>query len=317
MGDVTQARAAACPRCGYDLRGVMGTWRTACPLSGTCAECGLDLDWARLLSPALDRPAWCVEYAAGWRSFPGRAARTLVRSYWPWGFWRALRMTDEIQWPRLAGYGGALAALLYLLFCAAQAVLAYGVVGGTTWTVFTTGGPTVGPVTVGWRQCVFAALAPLSARSIGGATESPADLFTSYWEVGLMQAAALCAVHWMCAAGFAALPYSLRTAKVRFAHIYRIAAYGMALLLPTIVLRLAGVALSHQRVTGVAGIGDMLNNAADWCHGAVIPAQIVWWSVATGCYLRIRHAWAVGASVVIMAWLAAAAALTWAGVLLA
>ncbi len=310
MADVTPARAAACPRCGYDLRGAVAGWAECCPLAGTCTECGLELEWGLLLNPALQCPRWCVEYSNGAWGLPRRAARTLVRSFRPWSFWRALRMTDEIRWRRLAGYVAVLAVGLYAAFTVAHTVLAYGVVGGVSWKLYTSTG-TIGPVTVGWYDCILAGLTPLSGSAIGGATESSFGIVTSYWNTVLVLGAVLGAGHWMCAAGFVALPLSLRMARVRFAHVHRIALYGMALLLPPILLRLAGIALSHQTSLGITAAGDLLNDAADWCAWAVIPAEIAWWSVATGCYLRMPHAWAVGAAVVTMASLTAAAALTW------
>ena len=40
----------SCPRCGYDLAGVVESWNHAeslsCPLNGTCSECGLGFEWA-------------------------------------------------------------------------------------------------------------------------------------------------------------------------------------------------------------------------------------------------------------------------------
>ncbi|MFB3103994.1 MAG: hypothetical protein ACE1ZA_03615, partial [Pseudomonadales bacterium] len=54
-------RTARCPRCGYDLRGAIGTWADQCPLHGTCAECGLQFVWAEVLHPEKFEPQWCVE----------------------------------------------------------------------------------------------------------------------------------------------------------------------------------------------------------------------------------------------------------------
>ena len=50
-----------CPRCGYDQRGEMAKWADSCPLTSVCTECGLEIDWAELISPKFERPAWCVE----------------------------------------------------------------------------------------------------------------------------------------------------------------------------------------------------------------------------------------------------------------
>lgn len=37
-----------CPRCGYDLGGQVATWREACPLEGSCPECGATFAWGKV-----------------------------------------------------------------------------------------------------------------------------------------------------------------------------------------------------------------------------------------------------------------------------
>ena len=91
-----------CPRCGYDLRGVVAAWRESCPLSGTCAECGLTFDWEYILRPNRLTPHWCVEFVPRRRGVPWAAAKTLLRSFWPWGFWKRMNMAFPIYWGRLA-----------------------------------------------------------------------------------------------------------------------------------------------------------------------------------------------------------------------
>lgn len=51
-----------CPRCGYDLNGLVASWTTACPLAATCAECGLEFSCANVLSERLLGPAWSYEH---------------------------------------------------------------------------------------------------------------------------------------------------------------------------------------------------------------------------------------------------------------
>jgi len=102
--DGSQSVRARCPRCGYDLRGLVTTWEDRCPLEGVCSECGLNLRWAEVLRPEKFEPRWCVEFAARRLSVPRAAWRTLVRSFWPWRFWSRLRMSSRIRWRRLAAY---------------------------------------------------------------------------------------------------------------------------------------------------------------------------------------------------------------------
>ena len=69
-------REARCPRCGYDLRGVVATWAEACPLQSTCSECGLALEWSEVVGARARRPGWCVEFAPRGVGVPWRSSRT-------------------------------------------------------------------------------------------------------------------------------------------------------------------------------------------------------------------------------------------------
>ncbi|MCH7849755.1 MAG: hypothetical protein IIB53_15515 [Planctomycetes bacterium] len=100
------AGRARCPRCGYDLRGAIGTWTDQCPLHGTCTECGLQFAWAEVLHPEKFEPRWCIEFAPGMRRgvLLRASLATFIRSFWPFGFWRALKMSMPIRWRRLVMY---------------------------------------------------------------------------------------------------------------------------------------------------------------------------------------------------------------------
>lgn len=103
-----------CPRCGYDVRGVIDTWSDSCPLLGTCSECGLEYQWSQVLHPEKYEPLWCVEFlGAGpmWRS----AIKTYRRSFLPWRFWQELKMEHDVRWRRLLAY--VLLLLTPLLLC--------------------------------------------------------------------------------------------------------------------------------------------------------------------------------------------------------
>lgn len=72
----------ACPHCGYDLSGVIAAWRDACPLSGTCSECGGAVAWPEVMQARLPAPAWSLEHAPDaatwWRRFPGVLGRAVT-----------------------------------------------------------------------------------------------------------------------------------------------------------------------------------------------------------------------------------------------
>lgn len=98
------AGRARCPRCGYDLRGAIGTWGEQCPLQGTCTECGLQFAWAEVLHPEKFEPRWCVEFALRRGVLFRASLATFIRSFWPFGFWRTLKMSMPIRWGRLVMY---------------------------------------------------------------------------------------------------------------------------------------------------------------------------------------------------------------------
>lgn len=102
---------ARCPRCGYHLRGVMETWRDSCPLDGTCSECGLAFDWARVCCPGKFVPLWCIEYERGPRAWWGTARRLVL----PWVFWSRLQITHPPRLARVLRHVLAIAFLAVLL----------------------------------------------------------------------------------------------------------------------------------------------------------------------------------------------------------
>src|SRR5688572_16743326 len=110
----SQSPAVACPRCGYDQRGLMAMWANACPLQGRCSECGLEYSWGEVLLPRKFEPVWCVEYVARGAGIPMACMKTFLRSFWPWGFWSRLRMSHRIRPWRLAAY---IASLFVFLVC--------------------------------------------------------------------------------------------------------------------------------------------------------------------------------------------------------
>lgn len=100
-----QSTSTTCPRCGYDLRGTMTTWTRACPLEGTCTECGLAFEWADVFDRTRKEPAWCVEHARrGIWPVTRAIVATFLRSWLPWRFWHRLQLHHHIRISRLALY---------------------------------------------------------------------------------------------------------------------------------------------------------------------------------------------------------------------
>lgn len=99
------------------------------------------------------------------------------------------------------------------------------------------------------------------------------------------------------AAAFALLPQSRREAKVRWRHIIRVFLYSLALvlLLPTFFV------LSRIAIFLFNSFGGWLEQFAIWSLVCIPLILVIWWSVATRRYLKMRHAWGVGAAVVVVA----------------
>src|SRR5262245_64182075 len=89
--------SVACPRCGYDQRGVIATWRDACTLKSSCTECGLLIEWADLLSPTRQYPRWCVEYGRRGLDSVRRFFLSIAMTFWPRAMWRSLQMWHEVR----------------------------------------------------------------------------------------------------------------------------------------------------------------------------------------------------------------------------
>jgi len=115
-------RKPSCPRCGYDLRGVMSLWQESCPLMGKCSECGLDYEWSVVCDPLKYEPKWGVEFSPGWKSVPISSFKTFCISFVPWYFWSRLQMSYPIRWKRL---------VFYFLALLLPYVIAYVLVQGT------------------------------------------------------------------------------------------------------------------------------------------------------------------------------------------
>ncbi len=93
-----------CPRCSYDLRGVVASWTESCPLDGACSECGYLFAWVRLLQPNRFTPEWLVEYGETLRGRVRRTPGTFARSLSPGLFWRKLAMWHPMRLSRVIGY---------------------------------------------------------------------------------------------------------------------------------------------------------------------------------------------------------------------
>lgn len=297
LRNVKPERHIRCPRCGYDQRGIIETWKDLCPLEGVCAECGLHWLWCELLNPRITPPKWCVEFATNPRQLPRRSLRTAVMVFRPRRFWKSLEMYDEPRWRRIIEH-----LALWLIVCYVLFALAHGVVAWRTWHQYVAWGSV--STTTGWDCAIRAAVLPLSSASPGTFTggiarrgpvahESPRELFETFWIPWLLPMLGIIVIIALCAVGFAVLPQSRRIAKVRWAHIVRIATHGSVMVLPALLMYICAMMVGDRFFLSLLNIAGVLLLL-------VIPMQFVWWSTATGHYLKMRHPWGVGAAVVIM-----------------
>ncbi|MHC5028911.1 MAG: hypothetical protein ACYTGR_19350 [Planctomycetota bacterium] len=284
-------RDPRCPRCNYDLRGTTALWTDTCPLEGVCTECGLSFEWADLFDERRRVPRWCVEYAASPPAFLRRTAATLLMTFRPWRFWKSLKMSHQIRWTHLVGYLCIVCVTLYLMMCVAHGVMY------RTYMVNLAPRFGTGFVPSGW-ETLYVMLQPRTTAF--GRWISPQELFDRYWAPALQGLAAFLIVHALCPIGFVTLPVSRRAAKVRWAHVVRITIYGLLLPLPAILCFIGAMSVLFQTSLPRSLLPFILLFMAAVAAFAILPLEVVWWSVATGRHLKMPHAWGIGAAVVIM-----------------
>lgn len=109
-----------CPRCGYDQSGIVATWAEACPLRGTCSECGLDFEWRLILRREILGPAWSIEH--GLRPSPRRVVAAMCRSARQERLWREFELAYQLRPRRLILLAVFSLALNHLVLAAILAV---------------------------------------------------------------------------------------------------------------------------------------------------------------------------------------------------
>lgn len=248
----------SCPRCGYNQTGLVESWTDSCPLEGVCSECGLILEWRRVLNPVYGQPQWFVENIARppWRTW----LSTGVRALWPPRFWRDVRIEYPIQGRRLAGF--AIAIIVFVHSLAYTAAVA-DVLLNSRW--FSIGRVVTRPYDF-LRDSRWDLL---PATSLGA-------LFTSVWLLGVPFAYLL-------------LTDTLRQARVRVAHLWRGLTYALtglcAILLVPIVLGAADdIAHATWGVWGLLWPGSF-----KWLFGVLVCWHLVFWHRFTAQYLRLTH----------------------------
>lgn len=280
-----------CPRCGYDLTGLITSWSSSCPIRGTCTECGLEQWWGDTLNPARRIPAWSFEHAH--RRLPLALISTALRTLIPGRFWSAMRMEFPFVPARLAALclGGCL--MPYIGFAIGYAIWEIGLSVVTGY-----GGP------FAWLRNSDSVFFVAWPRSLLGSV-TPGELIYYQWRHMPL------VTWWILLAAilmpllFLLLPQTLRTARVRPRHRIRIWLYGLPSLLAIICVPLVvsdaldGIQLLRWRTTYFSGSAidwDSLQQFM-WENSGTAEALLgclwllLWWSLACSRYLRLPRAW--------------------------
>ncbi|MHC4909241.1 MAG: hypothetical protein ACYTF9_05930 [Planctomycetota bacterium] len=299
---MTSRARACCPRCDYDMQGVVDAWVETCPLEGACSECGLALPWRDVLDPGYGMGRWCVETRRSFAAWPSQVLGTLARAARPRRFWSSIPLNQSIRWRRLLGFVVSLAVLALLLLDLATAAIAVADHRDTQARGATT-------AVTDLEVFVAAATKPLSARPLagyvyqraGGGTLavnalSAANYVRGLWGRWWSIAAAVLIVPFTTAIAFAALPVARRRAKVRPRHIARVAAYGFIVSLVALLLAVAGStwsALLHPPIVRPNALHAL-------AVVVLVLGAIVWWHAAAERYLRMERPLVVAVGVAII-----------------
>lgn len=293
-------RLVRCPRCGYDQRGEVLRWRERCPLSGTCSECGLSLDWGEVIRGGSWPPDWHVESpteAVGWRTL-----RTLAWSLRPGVFWRRVRMEQSGRPARAMRYG-VVATLLVVLAVGAVDTAAQRIANGSV-SAMPGRGVTGSVELLQYAQEAVNGLVPLELAMFEVAFWQPASSWwRTRWYVYLAPEIVVFAAFVACVPlSYLLLPLTLRSARVRPWHIARAAIYHLpaTLLLADlwVVFWAAVFANSHSSVSIApaewVAFSDhaaavLLRSPLPWAAFA-LWIQYRWWAAVNLRYLRLPRA---------------------------
>jgi hypothetical protein len=280
--------AHACPRCGYDVSGVVPTWAEKCPLEGTCSECGLVYAWVDVFRPERIAPPWSFEHARGdgGRRWFASVGRSLV----PTRFWSDLRLGAPLRPARLMLIVLPLLIVgwLVVMGCAAR-------FGYSLWMVYNT--PVAGGLPFGvppsfrgvqwlgepWDSSLTLAIWPWTRVPWVGSVLDGPPMFGLLW--GLLAPLP-----------FLVLGQSLSRAKCRRMHLLRGWVYQWPGLLPIVGMELVVRAWGSR---GSWGALALVGNERVAASMLLVWMAVFWWAF-TGRYLRLPRAWLVAAAMLVI-----------------
>ena len=310
-----------CPRCGYDLHGLIETWKHECPISGVCTECGLEFEWGELLNPRRSVPKWCVEYARGWRIFPSSYLTLYMLLLYPSRFWRELKVTHQPRVLLIPCVLLALAPLFYLLVVLMVGVNMYLQVRSFNLRY---GSTATSPLVSGFH----AVINPFSADRLnypipGGnwiwTAPSPREhlkylrivellsdtrsalydyrfFYFGRWRVSTIQLIHGLIPALLCPWVFILLPRSVWPQRERVRHVLRIWLYSLAFLTSPLVLYIL-FQLNHFLRSAYGGSPQLVS-----FYFLIVVCLIIFWSLASKHYLKLRYAWSTSCAAVILSY---------------
>ena len=202
----------------------------ACPVVGTCSECGLVYEWRLVMRPELAGHRWFVETA---QNLVTRACfLTTWRALRPWSFWHHVQLEAPVSARRIVRWAVTLAAVLLLALAVPMVVGAVTLAALGTRTAFF--GPRVLASRGGTAQRVVGYTPTnFSAITLGSVVGRLRDALTESWAVrqrGVMSGPPT--LWFLAGAGVAVpvvllvLPHTRARAKVQGRHVARAAAYS-------------------------------------------------------------------------------------------
>lgn len=284
-----------CPRCGYDVSGVISTWKESCPVCGRCSECGLEFEWSEMFGTGREPPRWLVE-ARGAR-FASTCVGTAARIWSPNNFWDTLRLFHEVRVRRLAAW------MLAWLFVSYAGVVFVAAVHWTYWSNWLGRGQLRPSWWASSKQFAQMLLWPWDSFTYRQVMRIPG---TTHWII-------LVLVQWgIVIAAFLPLSRTLKLAHVRWRHLARIWAYsfgGIAtLIMVAYSLRAVfarGWILQPWFMHGSWSytLGETVDRAGRSSWPLPLLATVwlfIFWRAAVARYLKLPHPAGVAAAVVII-----------------
>lgn len=269
-----------CPRCGYDLRGLVATWNDCCPLDGRCSECGLDFAWANVLNPRMTTPDWSFEHAQ--TRLIRKFLHTLLQTFRPWRLFAGLRMEHPIHFGRIVALLAACALALHLGVAAICTSYRYALYGG---------------LQMGWGRA-HSTLADVGLVALWPYSSGHLWWLASRSPLGPGPVVVAPTIALMPVA-FLLLPDTLRRSRVRRAHIARVGLYSFVA--PCLIWSALAVLWSahyainwHNRISGGIAVQWLPSDAAMFnamLAGSLLLllwAPFFWWRAGKQ-YLKLPH----------------------------